>query len=239
MPKKASVYISYARSQKDSAYKKHLLLNLVHHLKEDDINIEIDFLIKDTCKNFFQWMDNCLDNSDFILLICDEDLYMKYKDPSQDHGLGIAHEMNRIYALHYRKKSDSEKIIPILLNPEDTKYIPDTFFCINYKILYDIDGNWQENEYESLYNILTHRNGFGEIESSYYSRIHQIFQTNNYNILQNKNNDLMLLIRETGHEQNDPTIFYDGNENAVFVNKYIYIYIYIGLYKSCNKKKFV
>ena len=74
MPKKASVYISYARSQKDSAYKKHLLLNLVHHLKEDDINIEIDFLIKDTCKNFFQWMDNCLDNSDFILLICDEDL---------------------------------------------------------------------------------------------------------------------------------------------------------------------
>lgn len=112
---------------------KHLLLNLVHHLKEDDINIEIDFLIKDTCKNFFQWMDNCLDNSDFILLICDEDLYMKYKDPSQDHGLGIAHEMNRIYALHYRKKSDSEKIIPILLNPEDTKYIPDTFFASTIK----------------------------------------------------------------------------------------------------------
>ena len=95
-------------------------------------------------------MNKCIEDSDFILIVCTETYYQRVMDKEEPgKGLGIKWESTLTFNHLYRADSKNIRFIPILFDIKDKKYIPAplqgfSYYCVN-----------TEEGYDGLYRHLT------------------------------------------------------------------------------------
>jgi hypothetical protein len=142
-----SVFISYSH---DSAEHAELVLRFAERLRKDGIDAQVDQYVGGRPPGGWpRWMLDTLDWADFVLLICTEPYYRRFRgkdDP--DMGRGVDWEGQLITLEIYSSKSHTLKFIPVIFGAEDRKFVPeplsDHVYCLE-----------SEESYGELYSVLT------------------------------------------------------------------------------------
>lgn len=127
-PKK--VFISYAWEDQDFSEK---ILNFSNTLREHGIDATIDQYEENPDQGWPIWMENQIDNSDFVLIVCTKTYLEKFKQ--QQSGKGVTWECGTIYQKLYELQGHNDKFIPIVFNDGDIQNIvpalkPYTFYNV-------------------------------------------------------------------------------------------------------------
>jgi hypothetical protein len=141
------VFISYSH---DSAEHKERVLRFAHRLRKDGIDAQIDQYVKGRpLGGWPRWMLDKLDWADFVLLVCTEIYYRRFRGQEPpDVGKGVDWEGQLITLEIYRAKSRTAKFLPIIFRSEDTDFIPETLS----DQFYILDS---EDRYGEVYAALT------------------------------------------------------------------------------------
>jgi hypothetical protein len=145
------VFISYSH---DSAEHAELVLRFAERLRKDGIDAQVDQYVGGRPRGGWpRWMLDKLDWADFVLLICTESFYRRFRgkdDP--DMGRGVDWEGQLITLEIYRAKSHTLKFIPVIFSAEDRNHIPeplsDHVYCLD-----------SEESYGEFYSVLTGQAG--------------------------------------------------------------------------------
>ena len=115
--KHLKVFISY--SHIDDTYEKKML-SFADRLRSDGIDADIDLYNPAPPEGWPRWMENQIENADFIVVVCSESYWKKCHETS---GKGVIWEVNMVYQKLYDEHCDSTKFIPVIWNQDDDKYI--------------------------------------------------------------------------------------------------------------------
>lgn len=143
-----TVFISYSHDSPEHADR---VLDLSDRLRHDGIECIIDQYETFPPDGWPKWMDKCIENSDFILIICTETYYRRVMDKEvKGKGLGVKWESTLTYNHIYYDDSKNSRFIPVLFDPQNRQYIPNplkgAYFCID-----------NDEGYEMLYRHLTNQ----------------------------------------------------------------------------------
>lgn len=117
------VFISYSH---DNTQHQDQVLNLSNKLRSEGIDCVLDQYEESPPEGWPRWMESNIRNSDFILLICTETYYNRVMGIEKEGvGLGVRWEGHLIYQQIYNYGSLNTKFIPVILNGENSKFIPD------------------------------------------------------------------------------------------------------------------
>jgi hypothetical protein len=145
------VFVSYSH---DSAEHKEIVLRFSERLRKDGIDAQIDQYVAGRPKGGWpRWMLDKLDWADFVLLVCTETYYRRFRGHEQpDRGKGVDWEGLLITLDIYNSKSRTTKFVPIIFTARDKAFIPeplsDQFYCLDL-----------EERYQELYSVLTGQAG--------------------------------------------------------------------------------
>jgi hypothetical protein len=145
------VFISYSH---DSAEHKERVLRFGQRLREDGIDAQIDQYVGGRPPGGWpRWMLDKLDWADFVLLVCTETYYRRFRGHEQpDIGKGVDCEGQLITLEIYNTKSRTTKFVPVIFNLRDRGFIPeplsDQFYLLD-----------SEDRYRELYGVLTGQAG--------------------------------------------------------------------------------
>jgi SEFIR domain len=154
------VFISYSWDSEDHQKK---VLSLAQALRDDGIDCAIDQFVQSP-DNWDRWMLDQIDESDFVLIVCSERYYQRYRGKEEiDKGLGVTWESTLIMGKIYDSQGKNSKFYPVFLTCPDKKIIPDGIRTSFYDLSeYDssdleIDKNRLVNDggYKNLYRLLT------------------------------------------------------------------------------------
>jgi hypothetical protein len=145
------VFISYSH---DSTQHKDLVLGFAQRLRKDGVDAQIDQYVAGRPQGGWpRWMLDKLDWADFVLLICTETYYRRFRgheDPGT--GKGVDWEGQLITFEMYHAKSLTAKFVPVVFHSGDKEFIPeplsDQFYLLD-----------SEEHYQELYGFLTGQAG--------------------------------------------------------------------------------
>lgn len=119
MSEHPKVFISY--SHQDADYEKKVLY-FANRLRSEGIDATIDLYEEAPIEGWPRWMENQINNSDFILIVCSKSYYEKcYLETEK--GKGISWEVNIVYQHIYNTASQNTKFIPVIFDINDEQYI--------------------------------------------------------------------------------------------------------------------
>lgn len=151
LPSSSKVFISYSH---DSSEHKERVLRFAERLRKDGIDAQIDQYVGGRPPGGWpRWMLDKLDWADFVLLICTETYYRRFRGHEQsDMGKGVDWEGQLITLEIYNAKSRGTKFMPIIFTRRDKEFMPeplsDQFYCLD-----------SEDRYQELYSLLTGQAG--------------------------------------------------------------------------------
>lgn len=129
---KPSVFISYSH---DSEEHKDRVLSFADQLCDDGIDCWLDHYIDAPPEGWTQWMNNCINDADFVLMICTEKYYNRVMGKENiGIGLGGKFEGKLIITKIYHDDCRNTKYIPVLLENAQQKFIPDILQDFNYYV---------------------------------------------------------------------------------------------------------
>ena len=148
MPK---IFISYSH---DSPEHRERVLRFAQRLRKDGIDAQIDQYVEGRPPGGWpRWMLDKLDWADFVLLVCTETYYRRFRGHEQPElGKGVDWEGQLITLEIYNAKSRTLKFLPVVFRPEDREFIPEPLSDHSYVL----DS---EDRYEELYGLLTGQAG--------------------------------------------------------------------------------
>ena len=151
-PQPPKVFISYSH---DSLEHARRVLGLAERLRKDGVDTEIDQYVAGTpTEGWPRWMLDRLDWADFILSVCTETYYRRFRgheEPNQ--GKGVDFEGQLITLAIYHAKSRTERFVPVLFEPKDERLIPEPVSGHTHYLLSS------EDNYAKLYAFLTGQAG--------------------------------------------------------------------------------
>ena len=140
MEKNPKVFISYCQQCKEFS---DVVLNFSNILIEEGIDVTLDQYIQSPPEGWPRWMENSIQEADFVLMICTEEYYNRVMGKTKSSvGRGVKWEGNLIYQKLYDGDSINCKFIPIIFDESDIKNIPlpikgSTYYNVNNKDQYD------------------------------------------------------------------------------------------------------
>jgi TIR domain/SEFIR domain len=154
------VFISYSRDSEDHQKK---VLSLTQALRDDGIHCMIDQFVMSP-DNWDRWMLDQIEESDFVLIICSERYYQRYRGKEEiGKGLGVTWESTLIMESVYKMQGKNDKFYPVFFSPPDREIIPNgirtSFYDLSGYNLSNLEtdpNRWISNgDYEKLYRLLT------------------------------------------------------------------------------------
>jgi hypothetical protein len=141
------VFISYSH---DSTLHKDLVLSFAKRLRKDGIDAQIDQYVKGRPPGGWpRWMLDKLDWAEFVLLICTETYYRRFRGHEElGTGKGVDWEGQLITLELYQAKSRKTKFVPVIFVSQDKEFIPEPLRDHPYRL----DS---EDSYLELYSFLT------------------------------------------------------------------------------------
>ena len=130
----AKVFISYSHSPNEHREK---VIEFAAELAKRNIEVNIDAYKEHQIVDWNEWCENEIRNSDYVIIVCNEDYYNKYeKITSQGVGKGVKWEgyviKNEIY-----ESEGNRKFIPIAFNKIDWNYRPKILSVSNSVLIHD------------------------------------------------------------------------------------------------------
>jgi len=154
------VFISYSW---DSEEHKDKVYHLAQALRDDGIDCIIDQFVQSP-DNWDRWMLDQIDESDFVLIICTERYYQRYRGKEEvNKGLGVTWESTLILGRIYNAQGRNTKFYSIFLDTPNRDIIPDgirtTFYDLSGHDLLNLDNDRnrliEDRGYKDLYRLLT------------------------------------------------------------------------------------
>ncbi len=147
LEKHLKVFISYCHESKEH---DRSVLALADRLCRDGLDCNLDQYEESPRQGWPRWMEQQIRNSDYVLVICTE-TYDKRAggDETPGKGKGGRFESLLTYQEIYDNDSINEKFIPIIFDPNNTKFVPRPLKPFQY---YDLNSN---TGYKDLYRKLT------------------------------------------------------------------------------------
>jgi len=146
------VFISYSW---DSAEHKSIILSFANSLRIHGIDCNIDQYEVSPFEGWLNWMRNQVEESDFVLLVCTEKYYRRYRGKEKlGQGKGVVWEGAIISQLIYDQQSNN-KFIPVIFEQQAGNYIPYELRQRTWYLLNRSNFNLQDPGYEALYRHLT------------------------------------------------------------------------------------
>jgi SEFIR domain len=156
------VFMSYSW---DSTEHKDKVLSLAQALRDDGIECIIDEFVLSP-DNWDRWMLDQIDESGFVLIICSERYYRRYRGKEEvNKGLGVTWESTLIMGKIYDAQGKNGKFYPIFFSSPDRAIIPDgvrtSFYDLSQHDLFNLetDPDRLKNDggYKDLYRLLTNQ----------------------------------------------------------------------------------
>lgn len=134
MSEHPKVFISYSHQNVEYENK---ILEFAKHLRSEGIDANIDLYEEAPVEGWPRWMENQINNSDFVLVVNSKSFYEKCYCESQK-GKGISWEVNIVYQHIYDSATTNAKFIPVFFEKEEEQYIltplkPFTFYNVGEK----------------------------------------------------------------------------------------------------------
>ena len=115
----------------------------------DGIDCTIDQYVVVPEEGWPLWMENQIQNSNFVLMVCTETYYRRVVGQEESgKGLGVRWEGRLIYHSIYRAEMRNTKFIPVLFEAGDFSHIPGPVGDTNFYLVQT------ERGYEDLYRHL-------------------------------------------------------------------------------------
>lgn len=119
MSEHPKVFISY--SHQNAEYEDRIL-EFANHLRSEGIDANIDLYEEAPAEGWPRWMENQINNSDFVLVVNSKSYYEKCYSESEK-GKGISWEINIVYQYIYDASTINTKFIPVFFEKEEEQYI--------------------------------------------------------------------------------------------------------------------
>ncbi|MEM8997382.1 MAG: SEFIR domain-containing protein, partial [Acidobacteriota bacterium] len=119
------VFVSYSH---DSPEHCTTVLGLAQRLRQDGIDVVIDeYVVEGTpSQGWPRWMLDELDRADFVLVVCTETYYRRFRGHEEPgRGRGVDWEGSIITNELYRTRSQTTRFLPVLLADADERHIPE------------------------------------------------------------------------------------------------------------------
>jgi tetratricopeptide (TPR) repeat protein len=141
------VFISYSH---DSPEHSERVLELSERLRADGIETFLDQYVNGSPpKGWPRWMLDQLDAADFVLVVCTETYYRRFRGHEEPgKGKGADWEGALITQEIYDSRSSTLKFIPLLFSSDDEKFIPEPLRSTTYYSPTSL------NAYQALYDFL-------------------------------------------------------------------------------------
>ncbi|HWK88988.1 MAG TPA: SEFIR domain-containing protein, partial [Longimicrobium sp.] len=141
------VFLSYSH---DFPAHEERVLAFSERLRKGGINAQIDQYVSGTPRSgWARWMLDELDAAQFVLLVCTETYYRRFRGKEQPgKGKGADWEGALITQEIYDSRSQTVKFIPLLFDTDDDRFIPEPLRSVTR---YTLDS---EAAYERLYDFL-------------------------------------------------------------------------------------
>src|SRR5580700_599526 len=151
-PSAQMVFISYSH---DSLEHARRVLGLAERLRKDGVDAQLDQYVAGTPSiGWPRWMLDQLDWADFVLMVCTETYYRRFRGHEEPgKGKGADWEGNLITLETYDAKSTTTKFVPVLFDGQNERFIPEPLRGHTQYLL-----NSEEN-YTKLYAFLTGQAG--------------------------------------------------------------------------------
>jgi NB-ARC domain/SEFIR domain len=122
-PQSPKIFISYSH---DSIDHEQRVLALAERLRQDGVEARIDRYVNGTpAEGWPRWMETQLEWADFVLLLCTETCYRRFRGHEQpEKGKGVDWEGALVTNEIYQDRSLTTKFVPVLLSPSEAKFIP-------------------------------------------------------------------------------------------------------------------
>nr|VFJ44335.1 MAG: SEFIR domain-containing protein [Candidatus Kentron sp. FW] len=124
--KKPRIFISYAH---DSDAHRERVLGLSERLRRDGFDTRLDQYVEGSPEEGWQrWMLNQLDKAEFVLAICTETYYQRFRDhdyQNPERGRGVDWEGAIITQEIHDNRGRTRKFVPVLIQTADTRFIPE------------------------------------------------------------------------------------------------------------------
>ena len=124
----SKVFISYSW---DSEEHKNRVLGFANTLRTKwGIETYIDMYVRGEypytpLKGWDRWMEDKIEESDFVLIVCTEKYYRRFRgDEKSGQGLGVTWEGKIISQELYSGQLKNTKFIPVVFSPDDFDHIP-------------------------------------------------------------------------------------------------------------------
>jgi hypothetical protein len=123
MAEPAKVFISYSH---DSTEHVKRVLDLAGELRANGVEVILDQYVHPAPhEGWPRWMERCLDEADFVLMVCTETYLRRITGREQPgRGFGATWEGNLVYNSIYNDKPSSTRFIPVLLEGGEPDHIP-------------------------------------------------------------------------------------------------------------------
>jgi hypothetical protein len=128
------VFTSYSH---DSSQHVERVLGFSQCLRQDGVDSWIDQYENGTPKEGWpRWMLNRLDWADFVLIVCTEAYYRRFRGKDEPGiGKGADWEGHLVTLDMYNSKSRSVKFVPIIFEDRDVQFIPEPLRPFTYYLL--------------------------------------------------------------------------------------------------------
>lgn len=142
-----TVFISYSH---DSDEHRKQVLGLSERLRQDGIETRLDQYVNGSpAEGWPRWMMNQLDETLFVLVVCTETYYRRFRGHEQPgKGKGVDWEGALITQEIYDSRSQTLKFVPVFLSAAIDKNIPEPLRSTSYYAL------TSESAYQNLYDFL-------------------------------------------------------------------------------------
>jgi SEFIR domain len=152
VPSAPRVFISYSH---DSLEHARRVMGFAERLRKDGVDAQLDQYVAGTpARGWPRWMEDQLDSSEFILVICTETYCQRFLGREEpDKGKGADWEGSLITLELYHTRSDTNKFVPVLFDRQDECFIPRQLSGHTHYLLSS------EDNYAKLYAFLTGQAG--------------------------------------------------------------------------------
>jgi hypothetical protein len=146
-----TVFISYCH-EPDIAGHQDKVAELSTALHKFGIDCNMDIYEMSPVEGWARWMLRMVRESNFIIAVFSKTYFARTTDKEvPGKGLGVKWETHALIQDVYENDSNMERIIPVIFEPKDKKFIPPPFNSYTYYILNSKKG------FENLYRRLTNR----------------------------------------------------------------------------------
>ena len=136
-----NLFLSYSH---DSPSHRKRVLGLAERLRSDGFESHLDQYVEGTPQEGWpRWMLNELDTAEFVLVVCTETYYRRFRGHEEPGtGKGVDWEGSIITQSLYDERSSTSRFVPVLFSQLDQQHIPEplrarTHFLLTNREAYD------------------------------------------------------------------------------------------------------